>query len=217
MMPDPKDVAKGIKYMLRSKEEKQNAIEMERDVQLRQGKNRIRAYVAHQHEMIPRLRTLAKRALAMGEESRFRQIGKQIIMAENEIVRWKKYLLTMEMMEARRDQLRASTDLVRTVKIMTDSMTDLAGTEQVSQLQQELDRSLAQASSMDERVNIMMDMMDSTLGDGIPMDEKSLEKLRDELGEEIVSQESSQFDKDIENGLEDIRKQLMSEKGKREG
>jgi len=154
--------------------------------------------------------------LALGDEGRFRQIGKQIIMAENEIVRWEKYMLTMDMMEARRDQVRASTDLVRTVKIMADSMTDLAGTEQVSELQQQLDRSLAQAASMDERINIMMDMMDSTLGDSIPMDEKSLETLRDELGEEIVSNESTQIDTEIEAGLEDIRKQLISEKGKKE-
>jgi len=216
MLPDPKDVAKGIKFLFRSKEEKQNAVEMERDVQLRQGKNRIRAHIAHQNEMIPKLRTLAKRALAMGEEARFQQIGKQLIWTENDIIRWNKYTLTLDMMEARRDQVRASADLIHTVKVMTDSMTDLAGTEQVAQLQQQLDRSLAQADSMDERINIMMDAMDSTLSEGIPADEKSLEKLRESLGEEIVTQESAQFDKEIESGLDKIRKQLESENSKKE-
>ena len=216
MLPDPKDVAKGIKYLFRSKEEKQNAVEMERDVQLRQGKNRIRAHIAHQHEMIPKLRALAKRALAMGDEARFQQIGKQLIWTENDIVRWDKYSLTLDMMEAKRDQVRASADLIHTVKVMTDSMTDLAGTEQVSQLQQQLDRSLAQADSMDERINIMMDAMDSTLAEGIPTDENALEKLRESLGDEIVTQESAQFDKEIESGLDKIRKQLEIEKSKKE-
>lgn len=212
MLPDPKDVAKGIKYLFRSKEEKQNAIEMERDVQLRQGKSRIRSHINHQKEMIPKLRGLAKRALSMGDEGRFQQIGKQVIWTENDIVRWEKYALTLEMLEARRDQVRASSDLIHTVKIMTDSMTELAGTEQVSKLQEQLDRSLAQTESMDDRINVMMDMMDSTLSAGIPADESALEKLRESLGEEIVTQESAQFDKDIELGLEKIRKQLENEK-----
>jgi hypothetical protein len=216
MLPDPKSVAKGIKFIFRSKEEKQNAIEMERDVQLRQGKNRIRSHIAHQREMIPKLRALAKRALAMGDEGRFQQIGKQLLWTENDIIRWDKYSLTLDMMEARRDQVRASSDLIHTVKVMTDSMSDLAGTEQVTQLQQQLDRSLAQADSMDERINIMMDMMDSTLAEGMPADENSLEKLRESLGEEIVTQESAQFDKEIESGLDKIRKQLETEKGKKE-
>lgn len=216
MLPDPKDVAKGIKYLFRSKEEKQNAVEMERDVQLRQGKNRIRAHISHQQEMIPKLRTLAKKALAMGDEGRFQQICKQLIWTENDITRWEKYTLTLDMLEARRDQVRASSDLIHTVKIMADSMTDLAGTQQVTQLQLQLDRSLAQTESMDERINIMMNMMDSTLSEGIPADEKSIEKLRENLGEEIVTQESSQFDKEIESGLDLIRKQLDTEKSKKE-
>jgi hypothetical protein len=216
MLPDPKDVAKGIKYLFRSKEEKQNAVEMERDVQLRQGKNRIRTHIAHQHEMIPKLRALAKRAVAMGDEARFQQIGKQLIWTENDIVRWDKYSLSLDMMEAKRDQVRASADLIHTVKVMTDSMSDLTGTEQVSQLQQQLDRSLAQADSMDERINIMMDAMDSTLAEGIPTDENALEKLRESLGDEIATQESAQFDKEIESGLDRIRKQIEIEKSKKE-
>jgi len=216
MLPDPKSVAKGIKYIFRSKEEKQNAVEQERDVQLRQGRNRIRSHITHQQEMIPKLRALAKRALAMGDESRFKQIGKQLIWTENDITRWEKYSLTLDIMEARRDQVRASADLIHTVKIMTDTMTELSGTEQVGKLQQQLDRSLAQTQSMDERINIMMDMMDSTLADGLPSDESEIEKLRESLGDEIVAQESSQFDKEIESGLDKIRKQLENEKSKKE-
>lgn len=208
MLPDPKDVAKGIKHIFRSKEEKQEAIENERDVQLRQGKSRIRAYVNHQREMLPRLRALARRSLEMGDEARFRQVGKQLIWTENDIARWDKYTLTLDLLEARRDQVRASANLVHTVKVMTDSMTDLAGTEQVSQLQQQLDRSLARADSMDEKINLMMEMMDTTLAQGIPQDEASMEKLRESLGEEIVTKGGAQTDQALEAGLQRIRKEL---------
>ncbi|MHC1783628.1 MAG: hypothetical protein AB9891_12890 [Anaerolineaceae bacterium] len=211
MLPDPKDVASGIKHLFRSKEEKQNAVELQRDLKLVEGKNRIRAYIAHQQQMIPRLRGLAKRALAMGDEARFQQIGKQLIWTENDIVRWEKYSLTLDMLESRRDQVRASTDLISTVKVMTDSMTDLAGTEQVNQLQGQLDKSLAQASAMDEGITKMMEGMDAALAQSIPADEKSLEKLRDSLGEEIVSQGSSPLDKEIETGLNNLRSQLNSD------
>jgi len=212
MLPDPKDVAKGIRYLFRSKEEKQRAVEAERDLQLKQSKSHIRTHITRQQGMIPKLRGLAKRALAMGDEARFQQIGKQLFWTENDIKRWERFSLTLDLMEARRDQVRASADLIHSIRVMTDSMSELAGTEQVSQMQQQLDRSLAQTASMDERINLMMDMIDSTLGEGIPLDEQSLESLRDNLGEEIISQESGQFDQQIEAGLARIRKQITDEK-----
>lgn len=208
MLPDPKDVAKGIKHIFRSKEEKQNTIENERDLQLRQCKSRIRNYIAHQREMLPKLRVIAKRALEMGDEGRFRQVAKQILWTENDIVRWDRYTLTLDMMEARRDQVRASANLVHTVKVLTDSMSELVGAEQVNELQQQLDRSLAQADSMDAKIDVMMNMMDSTLAQGLPADETALEKLRETLGDEIVAQAGGQRDDALEAGVQRIRKQL---------
>lgn len=208
MLPDPKDVAKGIKHIFRSKEEKQNAIENERDLQLRQCKSRIRSYITHQREMLPKLRAIAKRALEMGDEGRFRQVAKQILWTENDIIRWDRYTLTLDMMEARRDQVRASANLVHTVKVLTDSMSDLAGTEQVNELQQQLDRSLAQADSMDAKIDVMMNMMDSTLAQGMTADETALEKLRETLGDEIVAQAGGQHDEVLETGVRRIREQL---------
>lgn len=208
MLPDPKDVAKGIKHIFRSKEEKQNAVENERDLQLRQCKSRIRAYINHQREMQPKLRTIAKRALEMGDEARFRQVAKQILWTENDIVRWDRYTLTLDMMEARRDQVRASANLVHTVKVLTDSMSEFAGAEQVTELQQQLDRSLAQADSMDAKIDVMMNMMDSTLAQGMPADETALEKLRETLGDEIVAQAGGQRDEALEAGVQRLRRQL---------
>lgn len=208
MLPDPKDVAKGIKHIFRSKEEKQNAVENERDLQLRQCKSRIRAYINHQREMLPKLRVIAKRALEMGDEERFRQVAKQIMWTEKDIVRWDRYTLTLDMMEARRDQVRASANLVHTVKVLTDSMSDFAGAEQVNELQQQLDRSLAQADSMDQKIDVMMNMMDSTLAQGLPEDETALEKLRETLGDEIVAQAGGQRDEALEAGVRRIREQL---------
>lgn len=208
MLPDPKDVAKGIKHIFRSKEEKQNAIETERDLQLRQTKSRIRSYISHQREMLPRLRVIAKRALEMGDEARFRQVAKQILWTENDIVRWDRYTLTLDIMEARRDQVRASANLVHTVKLLTDSMSELAGAEQVTEMQQQLDRSLALADSMDEKIDVMMNMMDSTLAQGLPADEAALERLREALGDEIVAQAGAQRGETLEAGVQRVRDQL---------
>ncbi len=215
MLPDPKSVAKGIKWLFRSKDEKQRAVEAERDVQVRQGKARIQAHISKQRNMIPKLRLLAKKSLAMGDEGRFRQVGRQLLWTEGDITRWNKYLLTMEIMEARRDQVKASVDLIHTVKVMSESMTMLTEPQQTAELQRQMEHSLASAESMDERINIMMEMMDSTLAQGMPSDEESLEKLRDSLGEEIVTQESAQFDKEIEAGLDKIRKELNPENVKK--
>lgn len=216
MLSDPKNVAKGIKYIFRSKKEKQRMLELERDSRLRQGKHSIRTHIVHQNAEIPKLVALAKRSLALGDEPRFQQIGRQIIWTENDIIRWQKYLITVEILESRRDQVRAFADLIGTVKTMTDSMRELAGTEQVIKLQQQLDESLSQTASTEERIDMMMDMMDSTLSEGSPADEKAIESLRSSLGEAIITQESSQFDKELEAGLDKIRKQLADETSKKE-
>lgn len=214
MLPDPKDVASGIKHLFRSKEEKRNAVELGRDLKLAEGKRRITAYIARQREMIPRLRGLAKKALAMGDEARFQQIGKQIIWTEDDIARWDKYSLTLDILESRRDQARASADLIGAVRVMTESMSDLTGPGQVSQLQQQLDKSLEQASAMDEGITGMMEGMDAAMARSIPADENALEKLRESLGDEIVSQGAGQLDKDLENGLNNLRSRLSSDMDK---
>jgi hypothetical protein len=213
MLPTPKKVADTIKKTLfQSKQERQEEAEINRDVKIRLGMTRLRRHIAHQKDMQNRLTALARQALKINDQAHFRQVGKQLLWTQNDILRWEKYVLSLELLAARRDQARSAVDVVQAVKAMSESLADLAGPEQVATLQVELEKGLARATTMDERMEVMMEMMDSALGANTNMDESALADLEASLTEKIAAEEKARFDGEIEDGLQTIRRELEDEK-----
>jgi myosin heavy subunit len=209
MLPDPKKVARALKRtVLKSKAERQREAEIERDVQVRMAKTRIRQHISRQEELIRRFKGLAKKALSLNDEARFRQAGKQMLTAQKDIQRWEKYLLSLEMLEARREQVRASVELMQAVRAMSESLEDMAQPGKLGELQMDLEKGLANAASLDERMELMMGMMDSALQVEGGANEDDLAGLEASLLDEIAAQEASAFDAGIESGLAHIRQEL---------
>jgi len=213
MLPTPKKVADTIKKTLfQTPEERLQEAELKRDVQIKLGKTRVRRHIAHQKDMVQRLTAFAKQALKINDEARFRQVGKQLLWTQQDILRWEKYVLSLELLESRRDQVKSSVEILQAVKAMSESLADIAGPEQVANLQLELEKGLARASSLDERMAIMMEVMDSTLGTDMVVDETALADLESSLAEKVASEEMAAFDSEIEAGLRDIRREFEDEK-----
>lgn len=209
MLPDPKKVAKVISDALfKPAEEKQAEREQERDVQLRTGKARIRHHINRQQEMVSQLTALAKRALALNDEDHFRQAGRQMLWCKQDIQRWEKYLLSLDILQARRDQVKASVDLIQSVKAISASLAELAGPQNVADLQKEMEQGLARAASLEERMDVMMAMMDDTLSGEARVDEGALEKLKRALTDQVAEEETAAFDPELEAELRQIRQEL---------
>lgn len=211
MLPEPEKMARAVKKLFRTAEEKRQEAELNRDVQVRMGRARLQRHIQNQKKMALKLRSLAKRALALNDEARFRQIGRQLIWTQQDMQRWEQYLLSLELLQARRDQSRASVELLNAIKAMSESMSAMAGPQNVAELQRELEQGLARAGNLDERMAMMMEMMDATLAADVQVDEGALEGLQTHLTNEVVRAETSSFDQEIEAGLRRIRKQLEDE------
>lgn len=211
MLPDPKKVADVLKKTFRSAEERRQEAELERQVQFRMGKTRLQRHIAKQKKMASRLNNLAKRALSLNDEARFRQVGRQLIWTRQDIQRWEQYLLSLEILEARRDQSQASVDLLQSIKALSESLGEMAGPQDVAALQQELESGLARAASLEERMGVVMEVMDTTLSAEIQVDEDALEGLESRLAEEVASQEAVTFNSQIEEGLRKIRQELENQ------
>lgn len=211
MLPDPKKVAQSINKLFQSQEEKHRQAEMGRDVQIRMGKTRLQRHIAKQQKMAARLKSLAKRALAINDEARFRQVGRQLLWTQQDIRRWQQYLLSLEIMEARRDQVKASTELIGAIKAMSESLNALDAPQEIGELQREVEQGLAQAANLEDRMAVMMEMLDTTLAADMPVDETDLSGLENSLTEEIAAEEASAFDTEIEAGLRKIREELQKE------
>ena len=210
MLPDPKKVARVLnRTLFKSKEERREEDERIRDVQVRVARTQIRRHIQKQKEMEGRLKALAKRALSLGEENRFKQVGRQLLWTEKDVLRWEKYLLTLEILQARRDQARASIELLSAVKVMSESLNLIAEPQKVGELQLEIEQGLAKASSLEDRMAVMMEMMDETLSSDLMVDDESLSGLEDRLGSELAGEEAAAFDREIEEGLRKIRDELQ--------
>jgi len=211
MLPEPKQVAKLIKKAFRSAEERRKEAEFDRDVQVRMGKTRLKRHIAKQKQMYMRLRRLAKRALEINDQARFRQAGRQLLWTQRDLERWEKYLLSLELLEARRDQVKASVELIQSIKAMSESLNELAEPQRIGELQRDLEEGLARASNLEERMAVMLDVMDETLSAEMLTEEDGLLSLETALSDEVAVEEATAFDRQIEEGLRQIRKELEEE------
>jgi hypothetical protein len=211
MLPEPKNVARVIKRVFRTAKQKRQDAEYNRDVQIRMGKAKLQRHIQNQKKMAIRLKGLAKRALAIDDDARFRQVGRQLLWTKIDVRRWEQYSLSLELLQARRDQAKASVTLIETIKATSESLVAMAGPQNVAELQRELETGLAQASNLDERMTIMMEMMDTTLASDMVVEEDRLDNLESSLTEEVIQDEASDFEDEIEAGLRKIRKELQDE------
>ena len=211
MLIDPKRVANIIRKVMIGPEERRQEAETQRAIQLKITKNRLNRHVAGQREMCNRLTTLAKRAISLNDEANFKKIGRQLIWTKNDIQRWEKYMLSLEMLEARHDQVKASLELLNAVKSMSESMADMAAPGKIGELQNELEQGLAKAANLEQQMEVMMEIMDTTLAGDMPVDSNELSALEKSLAGEVAQQESSTFDSELEQLRQKIRGETSSQ------
>jgi hypothetical protein len=208
MALDPKGVAKIIRGIMKSPDERRQEAESNRVVQFKILKNRLRRHINQQREMAVRLTGLAKQAISINDETAFKKIGRQLIWTNNDVRRWERYILSLEMLEARHDQVKASTDLLMAVKSMSESLSDLAAPENLGKLQNELEQGLAKASNLEEQMEVMMGLMDSTLAGDMQVDAGDLSELERALAGDVARSEAAEFDPELEQMRQKIKAEM---------
>ena len=204
----PRQLARAVRRAFRSAAERRREEETRREVQVRMGQARIRRLLAKQRALEKRLLTLAKRALSLGDEARFRQLGQQILALRQSNRQWERYLLTLDMLAARRDQAQATAEMVAAVKAVSDSLAASAEGMDMTALQEQLARGMAQAATLEERTAVLLETVDAALASEAPPDEEALQALQADLTADIVNAESSAFDPDLEADLQRMRAEL---------
>ena len=184
---------------------------MERTIKIKTTKNRLRRHALEQKEMAARLINLAKKAISLNDETAFKKIGRQLIWTNNDIRRWERYMLSLEMLETRYDQVRASVDLLTAVKSMSEALSELDAPGKLGELQANLEKGLAKASNLEQQIEVMMDVMDGTLAGDMNVDPDELNELEKTLAGEVADQESSAFDPEIEQLRQKIKKEMSNQ------
>lgn len=209
MIPDPGDVAKLLKKtVFKSKKEKLREAQIQRDVQVRTAKTHIQQHIQHQKELMIRYKGLAKKALSLNDEVRFRQAGKQMLASQQDVMRWEKYLLSFEILETRKEQAQASVELVEAVKALSTSLEAVSEPVNMEAIQAQMEKGLAQAANLEERMDVMMGMMDVALEGSSGTAQDELAGLEEALLSEIKAQEAACFDPEMESALAKLRNEI---------
>lgn len=211
MIPDPADVAKLLKKtVFKSKKDKKRQAEIERTLQIRNAKTHMQQHVQQQKEMVLRYKTLAKKALSLNDEARFKQAGAQMLAAQKDVSRWEKYLLSFELLETRTQQAQATRELAGAINMLGQSLQELSEPVNMQAIQTQVEKGLAQASNMEERMDAMMNVMDLAL-EGVPETAQAdLASVESSLTAEIQQQEAREFDPEMEAALESLRSEMKA-------
>ena len=190
----------------KSKEEK----EIERSIQAKQGRKTIQRYVKKQKDMLPKLWGMAKEALRLEDDGQFKQVILQYWWTQQQITRWERYVLTYDMVEARRDQARSTREFLGSLQAMGQSMMANAEPKDMVQMQKDLQMGLARAEAMEERLNIIMETADDYVYDVEGMDEGVFDEIKQAMQKEAAG-EAGALDEQIAGQLKDIEEQMRRE------
>ncbi|HOU23283.1 MAG TPA: hypothetical protein PKW05_08960 [Anaerolineae bacterium] len=194
---------------------RQRTKEIERDIKARHGRARVKTQIARQKDLSKRLWSLAKQALQLNNKGRFRQVAVEYMRTLANIDRGENALFTFDLIEARRDQARATADFLAAIRAMSESMLASASVQGMAETQHTLEMGISRAKDMEERMSYILDMAGETFASS---DEFSEEELGLKLGEiekamatEAEHEEGTGMDERIESGIKRIEEELRKE------
>ena len=197
---------------------RQRTKEIERDMETRRGKAQMRRHIKKQNEMSKKLWGLGRRALQLGDQRQFRQIGKHYLWTLEDIKRWERYMLAFETIEARRDQARSMAEFMRSVQAMSQSMLANASPKAIAETQRDLQLGIARAQDMEQTLDDLMDMTEDTVFGMEEMgDEEAetafheLERAMAEEGEGATAAPDEALDSRIAAGLRQIEAEMRKD------
>jgi hypothetical protein len=196
-------------------EDRRRTKEIERDIQARQGKARIKRHIEKQKTMSKRLWEIGKKSLHLGEKKQFRQIILQYMWTLEDIKRWERSLLTFEAIEARRDQARATAEFLGSIHAMSKSILASASPQGMAETQRDLEMGIARAQDMEERLSMILDITDETVFSPEEMTDDELgvrlQEIEKAMTSEAEQEATTAFDARIEAGLKQIEEQMRKE------
>jgi len=199
-------------------ENRRRTKEIERDIESRRGKAQIRRHIKKQNEVKKKLWGLGRRALELGDQRQFRQIGKHYLWTLDDIKRWERYLLAFETIEARRDQARSMAEFMRSVQAMSQSMLANASPKAIAETERDLQLGIARAQDLEQTLDYLMDFTEDTIfgmeevGDeDVETAIRELERAMAEEGEAGTATADEVLDARIEEGLRQIEAEMRKD------
>jgi len=195
--------------IFKSREEKK----MERDLEVRKGINSIKRNLKdldkHSKEYIDK----AKKAKRIGDDSQLKFIKSALKKTALSRKLRERQLLSLETALQIKNQAESDGEFAKAMMEVSKSISEVYGATDLAKTQRNFEKALLQAETLQDRMQIFVEMTSESLSSA---DEEAEKILSDKdidrmIDEEAVHEEKGELDKEIQKGLKEIEEELGKE------
>jgi hypothetical protein len=124
---------------------------------------------------------------------------------------WERYLLQLETLSVRREEVAATGDFIKGVSAVTSSILRGASPEQIVAIQAKMQQALVRAETLQELLSVAMDSSAEAVFSSDQLDEKKLNELAVQMGSEAAADEGASYDQRIAQALKQLEEEMRKE------
>lgn len=190
--------------LMKSKEEK----EMERRMQVKQGRRKAERHIANQKKQVQKYWDLAKKAVRLGDREILQKLVTLIAATRQDIRGWERRMLYFDMIEAMRDQALAGAEFAKSFQAMSESILANANPADLSAIQMNLERSMAVAEQLEDRLEDFQSSLDDMLSEAGGEERAEYKEILAMIQREAEQEPETAIDGEIEATMKQIEAML---------
>ena len=189
--------------------------ELEVQLKFRQGKSRISRFVHQSQKAADRYWHLAKQAFKLGDQEQFRQLAASYLRTRESINRWERYLVKLDALELRRNEVSSTGEFLKSIEAMTGSILRGAKPEDITRMQMDLEKAMAKTETLEQTLDIAMEAAGDSLTGAPELSDEVLKQITASMEAEPVEMSQDSADKDLDtriaSALKEVEAQMRKE------
>ncbi len=184
--------------------------DLDRELEIRRGINLLRKTIRDLERSEKGYLEKARRAKQLGDSSQYEFLKQTIKRTAAQRLLIERQLLNVETARQLKQQAEAHAQFASAMGAISAGIGEFFGRTDLKKTQEEFARALDQARTMEERMEIFLDLTGQAMGENAaagsePVTDEEIDRMVDAR---IESEESPQLDEEIKKGLSEIRREL---------
>jgi len=185
--------------------------EMEAEIRFRQGLSRIRQFVNQCTRVQGKYWLAAKESVRLGDREQFRQLAGAYLRTRATINRWERYLLQLETLGIRRNEVAATGEFLKSMDAMTKSIMRGASAAEMAKMQTQLQEAIVKSEQLEQTLSIAMDAASESIYATDDLSDEAVDEVAEAVRGEVEGEESGELDATIDKTLGEIEQRLRKE------
>lgn len=182
--------------------------EMEMLLKFRQGKSRISRFVQQAQQSAQRYWNLAKQAYQLGDQEQFRQLATGYVRSRESINRWERYLIKLDALELRRNEVASTGEFLKSIEAMTGSILQGAKPEEIARMQMDLEKAMLKTDALEQTLDIAMEAAGDSLTGSPELNDDVLQQISVGMGGEPPAITDDTSNRDLDARLQTAMKEV---------